>query len=43
LIEKAMMVLFLKKNYNINFKDYTHVNYYLFYTFALLVSYFISI
>jgi O-antigen/teichoic acid export membrane protein len=42
LIEKIMMVLFLKKNYNINLKDYTHVNYYLFYTFALLVSYLLS-
>jgi O-antigen/teichoic acid export membrane protein len=43
LIEKIMMVLFLKKKFNINFKDYTHVNYYLFYTFALIVSYLISI
>jgi Polysaccharide biosynthesis C-terminal domain len=42
LLEKIMMIIFLKKNYNINFKDYTHVNYYLFYTFALIVSYFLS-
>jgi O-antigen/teichoic acid export membrane protein len=42
LLEKIMMILFLQKKYNINFKDYTHVNYYLFYTFALLISYFVN-
>jgi O-antigen/teichoic acid export membrane protein len=42
LIEKILMILFLKKKFNINFKDYTHVNYYLFYTFALLISFFIT-
>ena len=39
LIEKILMIVFLKKQYNINFQDYTNVNIYLFYTFALIVSY----
>jgi hypothetical protein len=42
LLEKIMMIIFLKKKYNINFKDYTYTNYYLFYTFALILSYFLS-
>ncbi len=42
LTEKIMMILFLRKKYNIHFTDYTHVNYYLFYTFALLISYFVN-
>jgi hypothetical protein len=43
LLEKMMMIVFLQKKYNINLKDYTNVNYYVFYTCALLLSYFVSI
>jgi Polysaccharide biosynthesis C-terminal domain len=43
LLEKIMMILFLKKKYNIRFEDYTHVHYYLFYSVALLASYVVSV
>jgi O-antigen/teichoic acid export membrane protein len=43
LLEKIMMILFLRKKYNIRFDDYTHVHYYLFYSITLLVSYVISV
>jgi O-antigen/teichoic acid export membrane protein len=42
LIEKIMMIFYLRKKFNIDLKDYTHLNYFLFYTFALLISFFIS-
>jgi Polysaccharide biosynthesis C-terminal domain len=42
LLEKIMMIYFLRKKYNIRFEDYTHVHYYLFYSVALLASYVVS-
>jgi hypothetical protein len=43
LLEKIMMILFLKKKYNIRFEDYTHVNYFLFYSIFLVASYAVSV
>ena len=42
LIEKILMILFLKKRYNIDFQDYTNVKFYLFYSIILIASYFYS-
>ena len=41
LIEKTMIVIVLKRQFNIAFKDYTDVKWYLLYSIALIFSYFI--
>ena len=42
LIEKILMILFLKKRYSIDFQDYTNVKIYLFYSILLVAAYFCS-
>ena len=39
LIEKILMILFLKKQYRIDFQDYTNVKFYLFYSILLVTTY----
>jgi hypothetical protein len=43
LLEKILIVLFLKKRYGIDFQDYTNVRVYLIYCFLLVVSYFVQL
>ena len=42
LIEKIMIVIVLKRQFNIAFSDYTDVKWYLIYSIALILSYFIA-
>ncbi len=40
LLEKILIILYLKKQYKIDFQDYTNKNLYLVYSFALVISYY---
>ena len=42
LLEKILIIWFLKRRYGIDFQDYTNRNLYLLYSFALLISYFVQ-
>ena len=42
LIEKIMIVVVLKRQFSIDFKDYTDVKWYFMYSIALILSYFIA-
>ncbi len=42
LVEKILIIAFLKKRYTIDFQDYTNVKLYLIYSFLLLSSYFVQ-
>ncbi len=43
LLEKILIILFLKKRYNIDFQDYTNVKLYFIYSLILILSYFIQV
>ena len=42
LLEKILIIIFLKRRYDIDFQDYTNRNLYLLYSFVLVTSYFIQ-
>jgi O-antigen/teichoic acid export membrane protein len=42
LLEKILIIVFLKRRYNIDFQEYTNRNLYLLYSFALVISFYIQ-
>lgn len=42
LLEKILIIIFLKRRHGIDFQEYTNRNLYLVYSFALIISYFIK-